>query len=220
MIAIARQLDLAILRLVGSPTPAIRARVAVLLAVACGLFYGVVMGTFSGVWDGRTLQLLYSGVKVPMLLGVTFAVALPSFFVLNLLAGVAGDFRDVLRALLAAQAGLTIVLVSLSPLTFFWYASSDQYQLAILVNAACFGTASIAGQILLTRYYRPLERQNPVHRLLRRAWLVVYAFVGIQAGWVLRPFIGQPGSPVEFFRESAWGNAYVEVFSIIRQAFA
>ena len=28
-----------------------------------------------------------------------------------------------------------------------------------------------------------------------RAWLGVYAFVGIQMGWVLRPFVGQPDRP-------------------------
>ena len=25
-----------------------------------------------------------------------------------------------------------------------------------------------------------------------RAWMVIYVFVGIQMGWVLRPFIGNP----------------------------
>jgi hypothetical protein len=47
--------------------------------------------------------------------------------------------------------------------------------------------------------------------VLLRGWLVIYAFVGIQMGWVLRPFVGVPGRPVTFFREGAWGNAYEEV---------
>jgi hypothetical protein len=92
------------------------------------------------------------------------------------------------------------------------------YDLAVLFNAACFGVASVAGQVMLARFYRDLERRNPVHRLLRRTWLVLYAFVGIQAGWVLRPFIGQPGSPETFFREGAWGNAYIEVLDKMRLA--
>jgi hypothetical protein len=41
---------------------------------------------------------------------------------------------------------------------------------------------------------------------------LIYAFVGIQMGWVLRPFIGQPGVPTTFFRPGAWGNAYVELW--------
>ena len=42
-----------------------------------------------------------------------------------------------------------------------------------------------------------------------RTWLLLYAFVGIQTAWVLRPFIGYPGRPTQFFRDNAWGNAYV-----------
>ena len=87
-----------------------------------GLLYGAAMGSFSGVSNGRALLLLYSGLKVPMLLPGTFCLSLPSFWVLNTLAGLAGDFGQVLRALVATQAGLTIVLASLAPFTLTWYA--------------------------------------------------------------------------------------------------
>ena len=42
-------------------------------------------------------------------------------------------------------------------------------------------------------------------------WLILFAFVGIQMGWVLRPFVGTPNKPVQFFRQGAWSNAYIEV---------
>src|SRR4051812_28195488 len=73
------------------------------LVVVCGLWYGAVMGTFGGVRDGRWLQVVYSSLKVPVLLLVTFGVSLPSFFVINTLAGVREDFVRVLRALVATQ---------------------------------------------------------------------------------------------------------------------
>ena len=47
-----------------------------------------------------------------------------------------------------------------------------------------------------------------------RTWIVVYAFVGIQMGWFLRPFIGDPAIPVQFFRSESWGNAYVVLFKL------
>jgi hypothetical protein len=34
-----------------------------------------------------------------------------------------------------------------------------------------------------------------------RCWVVVFALVGSQMGWVLRPFIGHPDLPFSFFRE-------------------
>jgi hypothetical protein len=60
--------------------------------------------------------------------------------------------------------------------------------------------------------------RSPRHRLLLRAWFFLYAFVGIQMGWVLRPFIGDPHLPVAFFRSEAWGNAYVIVGKLVVNA--
>jgi hypothetical protein len=183
-----------------------------------GLAYGAVMGTFGGITGERLLQVAYSAVKVPLLLLVTFGISLPSFFVLNTLLGVRDDFGQALRALMATQAGLTIILVSLAPVTLFWYASSDHYRSAILFNGLMFAIASFGAQVLLRRYYAPLIQRNSRHRWLVRGWLVIYAFVGIQMGWVLRPFIGDPALPTRFVREDAWGgNAYVVVLEMIWQ---
>lgn len=157
-----------------------------------GLFYGAVMGSFGGIAGRRALQPLYSGVKVPLLLLVTFALSLPSFFVLNTVMGVRREFGYTLRGLVAAQAALTIVLAALAPVTAFWYASSADYESALMFNALVFAVASVAAQFSLRRWYRPLVARNPRHRTLLRAWLLIYAFVGIQMGWTLRPFVGHP----------------------------
>ena len=77
---------------------------------------------------------------------------------------------------------------------------------------------SLARQIVLWRNYRPLVARNPAHRNLLLAWLVLFAFVGIRLGWVLRPFVGSPGAPTQFFRSGAWGNASPEVFSTVWRA--
>jgi hypothetical protein len=207
--------------MLGHADDLLRGRTAValwrLLAMVAlfGVFYGAVMGTFGGVRGERALQLLYSGLKVPLLLLITFGLSLPSFFVLNTLLGVRSDFAQALRALVATQAVLTIVLASLAPFTALWYASSGAYRPAILFNAAMFGVASFAAQGLLRRWYAPLIARNTRHRALLRVWLVIYAFVGVQMAWVLRPFVGDPNSPTRFFREGAWGNAYVEVARMI-----
>lgn len=187
-------------------------------AVLFGLFYGGVMGTFGGVGGARIWQLVYSAVKVPLLLLVTFGLSLPSFFVLNTLLGVRADFGAALRALAVTQAGLTVILASFAPFTLLWYASSADYPAAILFNAAMFGAASVSAQVLLRRGYRPLIARQPKHRWLLRVWLLIYAFVGVQMGWLLRPFIGAPNQPVQFFRSGTWENAYVIVARMIWNA--
>jgi hypothetical protein len=210
----------------GSPVEADRAPPARTLlrslasTLIAGMIYGAVMGTFGGFGGDRVWQIVFSSLKVPLLLVATFALSLPSFFVLNSLFGVRSDFAEVLRALLAAQAGLTIILAGLAPYTAFWYVSFDNYRVAILFNALIFAVASFAAQWLLRRYYMPLIARNRRHRLMLRTWLVVYAFVGIQMGWILRPFIGAPGLPAQFFREETWGNAYVIVARMIWDVIA
>jgi hypothetical protein len=190
-------------------------RTLCVLLILGGAFYGAVMGSYGGFGTDRWLQVLISASKVPLLLLTTFGLALPSFFVLNTLLGVRGDFGAVLRSLIEAQAGLTLVLAALAPYTAFWYLSFTDYQPAILVNGAMFAIASLAGQWLLRRSYRPLIARNARHRLLLRAWLVLYVFVGIQMAWVLRPFVGDPQHAPQFFRAGAWGNAYVIVGQLI-----
>jgi len=180
-----------------------------------GVLYGTAMGTFGGLRGDRLLQVIYSAVKVPLLLVATFVIGLPSFFVVNTLFGLRRDLNQAIRALIAAQAGLAVILASLAPLTLLWYASSADYGSAILFNGLAFGVASLTAQGLLRAYYRPLIERNPRHRWVLRAWIVVYVFVGIQIGWVLRPFIGRLDAPVEFFRAESWGNAYVVVARLI-----
>jgi hypothetical protein len=179
--------------------------------VLCGLFYGGVMGAYGG----RGGQVVYSAIKVPLLLLATLGLSLPSYFVANTLMGLRADFAAALRAIVASQAALTIVLAALAPLTVLWYASSTHYYAAILFNAAMFAVASLSGQFVLGRSYRPLIAGDSRHRWLLRTWIVIYAFVGIQMGWILRPFIGSPNAPVRFFRGGEWENAYVIVARMI-----
>jgi hypothetical protein len=195
-----------------------RLRWLVVMVVTCGPFYGAAMGTYSGLTAGRLHQLLYSGLKVPLLLLVTFLLCLPSFFVMNTVAGLRDDFGRVLRALIGTQSCVTVVLASLAPFTLLWYISCADYRLALLFNALLFGVASVAAQVIIRRYYGPLIRRSPRHRQMLRVWFVLYMFVGIQMAWVLRPFIGDPSLPVAFFRTEAWGNAYVVVAGLLAHA--
>jgi len=181
----------------------------VLCVVVFGLTYGVVMGTFTGLSADHRWQLVYSASKVPLLLLVSFALSVPSFFVLNALLGVGDDFPAAMRALAATQAGLTVILASLAPLTAVWYLTSDDYSAAVTFNGVTFLVASASAQILLRRFYGPLIRKNSRHRVLLAVWLIVYAFVAIQMAWVLRPFIGDPNQPPQFLRPDVFSeNAY------------
>jgi hypothetical protein len=183
--------------------------------LAAGPIYGAMMGSFHLVAAERVLLVVFAGVKVPLLLLATSALCLPAFFVLNTVLGLRDDFRQALQAILAGQAGLSLSLAALAPLTRFWYFSTPSYRAALLFNAAMFTLATIAGHVVMLRYYRVLIRRNGRHRVMLLGWLAMYIFVGIQMGWTLRPFIGDPNAPVAFFRQEPFTNAYVVVFHLI-----
>lgn len=207
------------LRGTGPFTPAARTSRPVwwlpVIVLAFGPVYGGVMGSFNVGSADRLWLVLYSAVKVPLLLFATSAVCLPGFFVLNTILGLRDDFRDAVQAILAGQAGLSVVLASLAPLTRFWYCSTLSYRGALLFNAGMFTVAAVAGQMVMLRYYRDLIRRHRSHAVMLCAWLVLYAFVGIQMGWTLRPFVGAPGIPPAFFRDEPFTNAYVVVAGLI-----
>jgi hypothetical protein len=167
--------------------------------------YGAAMGTFGGV---RPAQILYSSLKVPLLLLVTGGISLPSVFVLYTLSGLRDDFPQVLHGLLSTQAALATVLAALAPFTLLWYASCSDYRLAILFNALMFALATASTQRVLRRHCRDLIARDARHRTLLQVWFVLYAFVGIQMGWMLRPFIGDPTQPTAFLRRDGLSNAY------------
>ena len=185
---------------------------ASLAAVAlAGAAYGACMGSYAG----RGTQVIYSAIKVPILLALTAGLALPSFFVLNTLLGLRNDWPRALRAVLLAQGVVAVALGGVAPLVLVWYSGGGPYKVATLFNGGAFLLASLAAQWRLRRDYRPLVARDRRHRATLACWLTVYVFVGIQLAWVLRPFIGDPGRQPTFFREGAWGNAYVVVAEVI-----
>jgi len=172
-----------------------------------------------GAWNLRALQILYSALKVPLLLAVSALLCIPSFWVVNTVLGLREDLGRATRGILAAQATLAVVLSALCPITAVANLSISDYDTVKLFNGVQFAIATIAGHIVLGRHYQPLIRRNPRHRAGKAVWLVLYVFVAIQMAWVLRPYIGTPDRPPEFFREDAWSNAYVHVLHLISRSF-
>jgi hypothetical protein len=189
-----------------------------LVALVGSALYGAAMGTFGGVAGDRALQVVYSALKVPLLFLTTVGLCLPAFLVANTLLGLRADFPQAVRALLHGQVTIAVVLCSCAPFTVLLYLSTRTYSTALLWNGALFALASLAGHVALRRLYRPLVARDPRHRAMLRLWSGLYVLVAIQLAWVLRPFVGSPWSPVELFRAESWGNAYLVVLRLVREA--
>ena len=203
------------------PAPAARelpvARL-VLVMVAGGAIYGAAMGSFSGVTEGHWRQVILSGIKVPFFLGATFLLCLAPYYTANALMGLSRDFPQALRGLVGGLAVTGIVLATLAPFTLGVNASSNNYPGVVLWSALMFGVASLSGHFRLRQHYADLIRAARGHKALLWLWTALFMFVGIQMAWMLRPFVGAPDQPFQWFRPEAWGNAYIKLIDVMKAA--
>lgn len=185
------------------------------IIVFAGAIHGIGMGSFQCTSWVRASLLLYGGLKVPILLLGSALVCLPGFVLANAALGLSFAVRRALQAIFAGQAVVALSLCSLTPLVLFCYACGADHRAALLVNAGAFSCAALRGQLAIRRHYAPLVAENAKHRLLLWAWVGSYVFVGIQMGWLLRPFVGDPAKPVTFLRPEPFSNAYMVAIQLL-----
>ncbi len=169
-----------------------------------GLF-GVVLG-MSHSW----MQALMSAIKLPMLFLVTLLICLPTLYFFNLLYGSQLTFQQTTTLMMAAvtiTGALSLAFASIS--LFFWLTIGEQYTILILLNVIILGISSWWGLSFLRQGMRHVQRQALDVRQWRilTTWLVIYAFVGTQMAWALRPFFGVPAEPFVVLRSD--GGTFV-----------
>ena len=69
------------------------------------------------------------------------------------------------------------------------------------------------------RMDRATNAANRVSLRVFTFWLLIYGVVGAQMGWVLRPFVGNPDLPFEFFRSGRDSNFFAAFFHAFGQLF-
>lgn len=62
-----------------------------------------------------------------------------------------------------------------------------------------------------------MPHEDPAARVFS-AWTLIYAVVGAQMGWILRPFIGAPSQPFQWFRHRE-SNFFVVVWESFLRLF-
>jgi hypothetical protein len=195
------------------------------------------------------MQVLASMVKVPLLFYLTLLVTLPSLYVFNTLVGSRLRLGTVVRLLVASLGVMVAVLASLGPIVAFFSVSTASYPFMLLFNVAIFTISGILGlAFLLQTLHRlsivdsqtplppeagtweaiePASALDPVeNRVLSkhvktvfRLWVIVFALVGAQMGWVLRPFVGNPNSPFTWFRPRE-SNFFQAILQTIASLFS
>lgn len=170
---------------------------------------------------GEVLQVVATALKVPALFLGSVLVTLPSFYVFNALLGPGLGWRVLARTSLRGVTVMLAVLASLAPIIVFFEVGTSSYAFIKVLVAA----GGLVSGLLGVRWLRssldssmpsvsrsvpsPDDLDSPAWRpatapaggrWLIWIWITLFAFVGSQMAWILRPFIGSPDTPFTWFR--------------------
>ena len=188
-------------------------------------------GAAMGYWRSP-VQAGYNLIKFPLvILATTLGNALLNGMLAPLL-GLNLRFRQSVMLVLMSFTIAAAILGSFAPIVFFivWNTPSLAGQVAVpwatynfvqLTQVVIIAFAGGVANLRLFRLLRSLSGSDGVARRILFAWLVSNLFLGSQLCWILRPFIGSPVLPVEFFRPNAFqGNFYETVVRAIGHLFS
>lgn len=189
------------------------------IALGAGL-YGAAVG-----WWRAPLQALYTAAKFPLIILLTATGNAMLNAMLAPLLGLNIPFRQSFQAILMSFTIASAILGSFAPLAVFavWNlpplsAHGDTYNFILMTFVVVIAFAGIAANLRLLRLLQRLGGRTNAAVCVLLAWLVGNLFFGSQLSWILRPFIGSPGLPVEFLRATAFkGNFYESVFHTAAQ---
>lgn len=191
---------------------ALREKMNAMLISSISFFalYGAVMGSSHSLW-----QTMSSAMKLPMLFVATLFVCVPSLYFFSLLFGSNQSLGQNITVILTAITVTAVLLLSCAPITLFFLLTTSHYQFFKLLNVAIFAISGLMGVVFLYQGMKvvsgPEGEGASTRKWVLLLWMFVYAFVGSQMAWTIRPFIGAPGTPFEPFRQLG-GNFYTNVF--------
>jgi hypothetical protein len=127
------------------------------------------------------------------------------------------DFLQVCALACTSSAVVSTILVGFAPITwFFMFTAPGSHHFAVLVNVAVFAVAGMFSVQFLLRGMRAVHPETEERKGMERVvrwWVLLYALVGAQMAWLLRPFF----TPTEVFIRPRAGNFFVAVLETLAE---
>ncbi len=188
-------------------------RAMLISSIAFFALYGAVMGSSHSLW-----QALSSAAKLPLLFLSTLIICAPTLYFFNLIFGSNQSLSQNVTLILTAITVTAVLLLSFAPIVMFFLLTTNHYQFFKLLNVALFAIAGVIGVLFLRWGMEAVslggQQGSQARRTVVWLWIIVYAFVGSQMAWTLRPFVGAPGLDFELFRQLG-SNFYANIFASI-----
>lgn len=180
------------------------------------LLFGSAYGAILGSWHGARLS-LYVAVKIPLMLLATAGITSLFNWIIAALLGLPMRVRQIVALTLIPLAITSIVAASLAPVAWLFNASLPSpapsqrtlHNVLYLAHTMLIAAAGFSGTSVLRHVLAGVCGDAKLAAKIRWSWIAVYAFVGGEVAWALRPFVGSVYLPVVFLREDALrGNVY------------
>jgi hypothetical protein len=172
----------------------------VAIAVSALLF-----GAAVGSWRGGP-QIAFAALKVPVVTLGTLAVCVPAFYAIAAVFGRPWSLRAAVSIMLVAGARFSLVLLAATPVLWLTINLGASYDAVKLLASLAYSLAGLAALGLILRGLGP----GPGRTATVCTFVAVFLLVGGQSAWILRPYIGTPGSEevTLFTRDHEGGLAY------------
>ena len=181
----------------------------VLVIVGLSIFYGIVMGSYNSF-----LQAVVSGLKIPSLLMFALFICFPAFYVIQYMLGSKMTISQMVSTILAGFVVFTTIMASFAPIIIFFMITGNNYAFLKLLHVAIFSFSGFFGMRTIMEALKfSCDKKNVYPKIgitVFKIWIVIFAFVGMQLAWNLRPFVGAKEMSFELFREKE-GNFYLAV---------
>lgn len=192
-------------------------RAMLLSSVLFFALYGAVLGSTHSLW-----QSLSSAVKFPVLFLATLVVCSPTLYFFNVLAGSNQSLTQNTALMLTAITVTAVLLLSFTPILLFFLLTTNNYPFFKLLNVVFCAISGFTGVLFLSQGMDIVAAASKegagARRNVVRLWIILYAFVGSQMAWTLRPFVGAPSMKFELFRQLG-GNFYTNVLASLGEMF-
>jgi len=186
-----------------------------LLLTLFSFAYGIIMGSHHSF-----TQAFATGIKIPLLFSLTLLICFPAFLIIQFVLGSKLTLTQMIAITLSGFVLTTSVMIAFAPIIIFFQLTGGNYYFLILLHISIwalsgfFGMKTVVGALKYSCEKKNVYPHTGV--VVFRFWVVILAFVGIQLGWNLRPFLGKRGEPFQLFREYE-GNFYTAIIYSIRQ---
>ncbi len=183
--------------------PITRAMVAT-IAVAMTIV-GAALGSYHG-----GAQIAYASLKLPLVLIGTAVLSAPALSAIGTALGRPPRLAADLALVVTALAFGALLLAACTPLVMLGRAIDLGYHKMILLVVAMFATAGTASLAMIVRALAAETGRGRIAAVI--GLCAVFAFVGGQLSWSLRPYLGHPASKQAPFVHPIEGGLVDAVF--------